>query len=63
MWETIIILVAVVIGAVSLILIIKRQAKRGAAGACSACPYGTNPSECAPPAHAPDVPDECEKPK
>jgi hypothetical protein len=63
MWETITILAAVVIGSVTLLLIIKRQVKRGAAGACSGCPYGSNPSECVPPADAPDVPDECEKPK
>ncbi len=61
MWETISILAAVVIGAVALFLIFKRQAKRGVPGCCRDCPYGANPSECTPPARAADVPPGCEK--
>jgi len=62
MWETIIILAAVVIGAVAVLLIIKRQAKGGAPGCCG-CPYGRDPSHCTPPPEADDVPAGCEKPK
>ena len=63
MWDIIIILAAVVIGAVASFLIIKRQAKSGAPGCCSGCPYGGAPSHCAPPPEAGDIPDGCEKPK
>lgn len=61
MWETITILAAVAAGAIALILIIRRQAKGRAPGCCGNCPYGPNPSECAPPAAAADVPAECQR--
>lgn len=59
-WDIIIISAAVVIGAVALFLIIKRQATGGAA-CCRGCPYGGDPSRCAPPTDAGDVPAGCEK--
>jgi hypothetical protein len=59
MWEIIIVLAAVVTGAVAVFLIIKRQAKGGAAACCRGCPYGDEPSRCAPPAGAGDLPPDC----
>ena len=44
-WELIIVVGAIVLGAGSIFLVLRRQTRAGASG-CHGCPYGESPSEC-----------------
>jgi hypothetical protein len=61
MWEMVAIVAAVAAGALAVFLIVWRQAKSGAAGRCSGCRYGADPSECDPPEDFADAPPRCPK--
>lgn len=55
------IIAAVIIGAVAVFLIVRRQAKGDVPGCCRSCPYGSGPSECSPPPDAAALPPACDK--
>ena len=61
--EYAIVIAAVLIGALAVFLLLRREAKGEAPGCCGGCPYGGHPAECAPPADGADIPPDCEKRK
>jgi len=59
--EYAIVIAAVVIGGLAVFLLLRREAGGKAPGCCNDCPYGSHPSECAPPEKGADRPEGCEK--